>query len=124
MVWHVAQHRAGEAVAILLDRPGGTLTDTAIGNVLAVINGTLVTPPRELLLDGISLRVTFELAARIGIAWKEAAITKDDYHGLDELLLVGTGFGIAAVNRIDDHQIPWPGPVFQQLANGWKSLLD
>src|SRR5438105_694321 len=53
MVWHIAEHLAGADVAVLLDRPDGTLTETAIANILAVIDGILVTPLRNRILDGI-----------------------------------------------------------------------
>jgi branched-subunit amino acid aminotransferase/4-amino-4-deoxychorismate lyase len=121
MVWHIAQDIAGaDAVAVLLDRPDGTLTETAIANVLAVIDGVLVTPPRRLLLDGISLKIALELAERNDLPWEEREIRRADWQCAQEMLLAGTGFGIAAVSRIDDHAVPWPGPIYQRLQAAWS----
>jgi branched-subunit amino acid aminotransferase/4-amino-4-deoxychorismate lyase len=122
MVWHIAQDIAGpDAVAVLLDRPDGTLTETAIANVLAVIDGVLVTPPRRLLLDGISLKVALELAEKNGLRWEEREIRRADWQRSQEMFLAGTGFGIAGVSQIDDNAVPWPGPVCQRLQAAWEN---
>lgn len=124
MVWHVARHRAGEDVAVLLDRPGGTLTETAIAAVLVVIDGVLMTPPRGLILDSISLRVALELADSLGYPAGEGEIRRDDWLQADEILLAGTGFGIAGVCKIDDHSLRWPGPITQALMAAWRRATE
>ena len=55
MFWHIADHKAREqtgnptALAILLG-PTGALTETSIANFLAVIDGVVISPPRETVL--------------------------------------------------------------------------
>jgi len=123
MVWHIAEVLAGDAVAVLLDRPDGTLTETAIACVLAVIDGTLVTPPRGLILDSISLKVALELAADEGIKIAEREIRRGDWMQASEMMLAGTGFGIASVRRIDDHDFTLNRPVCRTLSAAWATAV-
>src|SRR5205809_1129545 len=75
--------------------PSATLAETSVANFLAVIDGVVVSPPRETVLDGISLRVTRELCGALGIAFAEAPLTLADVHRTSEALLTGTGFCLA-----------------------------
>ncbi len=123
MVWHMAQEQAGSAVAVLLDRPGGTLTETAIACVLAVIDGVLVSPPRTLILDSISLAVVLELAAAAGLVCEDREIREVDWLLAEEMLLTGTGCGLASVRQINAHTLPWNGPVFTTLWKAWENAV-
>src|SRR5438477_489748 len=80
MAWWVADHapRPPGTVAILTDRPGGTLTETSVANFLPVFGSAVTSPPREKVLDGISLRVVEELCGRLGIPWAEWDIPESD----------------------------------------------
>lgn len=134
MHWHVADHTARDAtgdpaaLAVLLD-PYGALTETSVANVLAVIDGTVVSPPTETVLDGISLRVTRELCGALGIPFAEAPVTLADVHRTSELMLTGTGFCLAGVGEYQFHTHPRrrrfdrPGPVFRRLLAAWSDLV-
>src|SRR5262245_8138825 len=134
MFWHVADHKAREktgyphALAIALG-PRSSLTETGIANFLAVMDGVVVSPPSNLVLDGISLRVTRELCQALGISFTEAPITPADAHRISEALLTGTGFCIAGVRLLfshagsEIHPFDWPGPVFRKLLAAWNDLV-
>jgi branched-chain amino acid aminotransferase len=134
MLWHVADHKARErtgnphALAVLLD-PHGSLTETGVANVLAVIEGAVVTPPRATVLDGISVRVTRDLVAALGMPFVEAAITLADVHRISEVMLTGTGFCLAGVREYHPYwgsppkHFAWPGPVFRKLLAAWSDLV-
>jgi branched-chain amino acid aminotransferase len=131
MTWHVADHKARErtgrahALAILLG-PTGALTETGVANFLAVIDDVVITPPRETALAGVSLRVTQELCAGLGLRFTEASITLADVHRISEAMLAGTGFCIAGVRSYSPLWNPspklflWPGPVFRKLLAAWS----
>lgn len=125
MAWWVADHapKPPHAVAILTDRPGGTLTETAVANFLAVVGGVVVSPPRAMVLDGISLRVTEELCDRLRLPFAEWDLPVEDVPRMSEAMLTGTGFGLAGVRQIGDHDLPWPGPVYRRLLAAWSELV-
>ena len=135
MAWWVAERAMGvvgyppHAVPLFFDRPDGTPTETAFANVLVVVDGTVVTPPRHLVLDGISLRFTQELCSDLRIPFAEAGL--DDFHppNVTEVMLVGTGFGIAGVReyfsdpKAEAVKFDWPGPIFLRLLTAWSQLV-
>jgi branched-chain amino acid aminotransferase len=131
MVWHVADYRARSrspvALAVLTDGRGA-LTETGVANVLAVIDGVVTSPPRETILDGISLRVTRELCQALGLPFAEARLPADALDRFSELILTGTGFCVAGVANVifegsRSHRLPWPGPVYRKLLAAWSDLV-
>ena len=131
MYWHVADHKARELArspdALAVSVENGALTETSIANLLAVVDGAVVSPPREEVLDGISLKVTRELCTELGLAFCEEPIRLSDLARVEELMLTGTGFGIASVSAVHSHGgeslcIPWPGPVYRKLLAAWSDL--
>jgi branched-chain amino acid aminotransferase len=110
-------------LALLYDAQTHSVTETAIGNVLIVERGTVLTPWRDTILDGISLRVVEELCESLQIPFGEGSIDLDTLRTADEAMLSGTAFSLAGVSRIDDHAIPWPGPVFTHLLNAWSERV-
>jgi branched-chain amino acid aminotransferase len=108
------------ALALLLDRPGGCLTETAIGNVLAVSGGAIRTPPRGSVLDGVSLRVVEELCGRLGLAFQETPLTLSEIQSAEEVMLCGTAFCLAGVRWLEGALLPWPGPAARQLLQSWS----
>jgi len=108
------------AMALLLDA-AGCVTETAAANFLIVRNGTLVSPPRERILGGVSLKVIGELCSRLGVPLEFRPITLEECYAADEALLTCTTFCIAGVRQLNDRAIPWPGPMLRRLADAWSA---
>lgn len=134
MLWHVADHKAREksgnptALGITINGPGGAFTETGVGHFLAVIDGTVTTPPRDTVLDGISLRMTEELCRAVGIPFAEARIPLSRPLAGSEAMLTGTGFCLAGVREMflwnpEPVRFAWPGPVFGKLLAAWSDLV-
>jgi branched-chain amino acid aminotransferase len=120
--WWVAEqeaHAADPAASALLLDADGHVTETAAANFLAVRGGTVVSPPRESVLEGVSLQVVRELCAELGIPFAERRLTPDDCLTADEALLASTPYCVAGVRRIQGVEIPWPGPVWTRLLAAW-----
>jgi branched-chain amino acid aminotransferase len=110
------------ASALLLD-PAGEVTETAAANFLLVCQGAVFTPPRQRVLNGISLRVVEELCAALRIRFEERDLKREDCLKADEAMLSSTPYCLAGVSRIDDAPIPWPGPVFGRLLRAWSQQI-
>ncbi len=121
--WHIAERAVAAkhpgAVPVVLNHDVG---DTAIGAIAAVhADGTLLLPPSELVQDSISLKVLTEMAGRSRVErfswWSDDVV---------ELLLTGTGFGVASVKTVhhgDSRTFDWPGPMYRRLTKAWSELV-
>jgi branched-subunit amino acid aminotransferase/4-amino-4-deoxychorismate lyase len=115
-----ARRIAPGAQALLLDTTGH-LTETAAANFLIVRDGTLISPTRDRILNGISLGVVEELCARLGIAMACRPIAPADALAADEAMLTSTPYCVAGVRSIDGTRLPWPGPVMQRIIATWSA---
>jgi branched-chain amino acid aminotransferase len=117
----VARQEAG-AIALLLDADGH-VTETAGANFLIVRSGTVLSPPADAILGGISLQVVRELCAELGISMEEQRLTLADCLAADEAFLTCTSFCMAGVSRFNGTPLLWPGPVFQRLLARWSASV-
>ena len=126
MHWHVADHIAkrdtGVPHALAVSANDGMIGETSIANVLAVIDGAVVSPPPGMVLAGISLKVTRELCGKLGIGFREEPIRADG--PFTELMICGTGFGLAGVRRLGDRSFVHPGPLTTRLIAAWSALTN
>jgi len=133
MYWHVADHKARQLTnnpaALALSLENDAITETSVANFLAVDDGIVYTPQQPRVLDGISLRVTRELCADLGIEVIELTVMSSWLSGVPEIMLTGTGFCLAGVREVvpehgfHTHRYEWPGPVFRKLLVAWSDLV-
>jgi branched-chain amino acid aminotransferase len=97
------------------------ITETAIGNVLAVRVGTVCTPPRGTVLDGISLRVVEGLCAGLGLPFREQPLSLAEAQSASEVMLTGTAFCLAGVRWLEGVELPHPGPITRRLLEAWSA---
>lgn len=109
----------------LLATPDGSITETSSGNFYVVKDGTIHTPPSELVLGGISRLALGELAEAEGFIWSETGITVDDIRSADEALTTSTPSCLLPVTHFNDAPIGSgkPGPVFRQLMAAWSNQV-
>lgn len=128
MHWHLADQAARQieagAMSILTDHQGH-LTETAASNLIAVIDGKLVSPPAGSVLEGVSLGVVAELAERIGRPLHRRVITPAELATASEACLSSTPTCLLPVTRfqglpLGDGQ---PGPVYRKLLSAWNNLV-
>lgn len=116
----------------------GELADTPVGSVLVVVRGGhLILPVCGTVLDSVSVGVVRELCGRVGITVPDALPIDFRYllqpdgplsSGIDEIMLAGSGFGIAGVRRVvcgerGGRDYDWPGPVYRRLAAAWSAMV-
>jgi branched-chain amino acid aminotransferase len=124
--WWLAEQQVREAdpgaSALLLDSEGH-MTETAAANLLIVREGTVLTPPRDTVLNGVSLQTVEELCAELGIPFHEQPLAVADCLAAQEAMLSSTTFCLAGVSRINGQALPWPGPVQQRLLARWSERV-
>ena len=84
----------------------GLITEGTHTNFCAVMDGTLITPPRSsVILTGITRQVVLDLCKTSGIPVREAQIEKADIPSLAECMIIGTTTEVTPVVRINDATI-------------------
>jgi len=130
MHYYLADRRATElepgARALLLDEQG-FVTEASTANILVFESSAgLISPPSAKILPGISLAVTIELAAKLGIPASQRDLTPEDLVSADEVLLGSTPLCILPVTRLNGRPIGGgkPGEVFRRLLAAWSELVS
>lgn len=113
-------HRLDPAAIALLRDETDTITETASANILVVRDGTVVSPPRDRILEGISLRVVAELCARLEIPFEERPLSVQELETADAAMLASTPYCLVGVSRCNGAALPWPGTVLPRLLAAWN----
>jgi branched-chain amino acid aminotransferase len=87
-------------------------------NVFVGIGGRLLTPP---LSSGCLAGVTRDLLLEITDATEED-IPMSDFRQADEVFVTSTGRDVQPVHRIDDRDLPAPGPLTKAAAKEFQAL--
>jgi len=109
-----ADHGAVETVMFR----DGFLTEASASNVLVVIDGAIVIPPKDnLILPGITYDATMEFAREADVPLIVRPVPKAEALGADEMWLSSSTKEVLAVTTIDGKPFAGgkPGPVFRTL---------
>jgi branched-chain amino acid aminotransferase len=108
---------AGADVALLLG-PDGAVAEAPGFNVVALVDGALVSPDANV-LPGLSCRTMFEIAGDLGIPARYGRLMPSDLARAEEIFLTATSCGLFPVTRLDGAPIGQgaPGPVTTILLN-------
>jgi D-alanine transaminase len=96
----------------------GLLTEASASNVLVVMGGTIVAPPKDhLILPGITYDAAIEFAREVGMPVEIRPITRAEALAADEMWLSSSTKEVVAITTLDG--MPFgggvPGPVFRKL---------
>lgn len=102
----------------------GKISEGASSNVFAVINGTLVTPPKgPELLPGITRDLVLELAEQQSdLPVEQRTLTEAELRSASEILITSSTRELYPVTELDGEPVGngSPGPVWQQLFSAYQ----
>lgn len=96
----------------------GNLTEASASNVLVVIRGTIVAPPKDnLILPGITYGAAYEFARDGGLPFEIRPVPKAEALAADEMWLTSSTKEVLAVTSIDGRPFAGgaPGPMFRKM---------
>ena len=126
--WWLADQQSHQmdprATSLLLDLDGN-ITECSGSNFVIVKGETIYTPKSRNILEGISLVTIRELAAELGLAWREEDLQPYDVINADEAWLTSTPYCIAPCTKINHISIGdgTPGPVYRRMMEAWSTLV-
>lgn len=118
-----ARAHHSDAIGVLADADG-TITEASTCNLAIVKAGTIISPPAESVLAGITQSVIEEIASSQNINWKKRPLSPQDLRTADEVLMMGTTTGLwfaSAVDEVDFKQKT--RPVYLQLQSEFQRIL-
>ncbi len=98
--------------------------EAATANVIAVVEGRLISPPADLgLLPGVTLDVVLELAPGLGLTVERRALARRVLLDADEAMLTSAGRGVVPLVAVDRVAIGdgTPGPIWRQLHDAYRA---
>jgi branched-subunit amino acid aminotransferase/4-amino-4-deoxychorismate lyase len=104
----------------------GFVTEASTANILVYYRDVgLVSPPKEMILPGVSAAVVEELAESLEIAFSFRSLTVDDVAAADEALLCSTSPCIWPVTRLNGRPIGngTAGEVARRVLAAWSELV-
>jgi len=96
----------------------GWLTEASSSNVLLVIAGTIIAPPKDnLILPGITYDAAFEFASDAGLPIEVRPVSRQETLDADEMWLSSSTKEVIAVTTVDGRPFGGgvPGPVFKRM---------
>ncbi len=117
--------RAGADEAIFRNEKG-YVTEAAGSNIFIVRRGVLLTPKFETgILPGVTRVVVFELAAQLGIKFREVNIKPEALFTADEAFITNSLIEIVPLTVVDGKPITDgnPGPVTRKLMAAYTRLV-
>ncbi len=124
MICTLAKHeteRMGYDDALMLDYRG-YVTEATGANIFLAVDGKLLTPIVDCVLDGITRQTAIELAQKRGIEVVETRILPEDIHKANEVFLTGTAAEITPVRQIDDVTFT-PGEICKTIMDDYDNLV-
>jgi branched-subunit amino acid aminotransferase/4-amino-4-deoxychorismate lyase len=127
LAWWTAAARVreadAEALPLFIDPERDYVRETPTSNVLAVISGEVISPPKGVVLDGISLDVAAKLCEGVGLTFSRREVERDELEHASEILVTNTTDCLVGVSRLDGKAVPFPGPVLNRLLAAWSDLV-
>ncbi len=96
----------------------GNLTEASASNVLVVIRGVIVAPPKgNLILPGITYGAAYEFAREAGLPFEIRSVSRAEVLVADEMWLSSSTKEVIAVTTMDGRPFAsgTPGPVFRKM---------
>ena len=116
-----ADHNAVETVMFR----DGFLTEASASNVLVVIDGTIVVPPKDhLILPGITYDATIEFARAAGIPLTMRPVPREEAMSANEMWLSSSTKEVIAITTVDGKPFAGgrPGPVFRRMWDVFQTM--
>jgi branched-chain amino acid aminotransferase len=124
--WWIARediHRFNPQADPLFQDEQGHVLETTTANLLAVFDGVVTGPPRNRILNGISLDFVEKLCSLTGIPVVEREIGLDELQAASEVMVTNSTLCIAWVSRLNEYLWRQPGSLFQQLTGEWEKAV-
>lgn len=107
---------------LLVDK-GGYITEGSKSNVFFIKENSLLTPPINKVLPGITRKYVFQICNKLNIRLIEKDISINDLRSYDSVFLSGTSAKILPVKRINDILFKVKGELLIQIIKSYENII-
>jgi len=124
MTAKVHARAAGYDEIVLVDEDGHLAEGPTTNLFMVDADGSLLTPPSEKVLHGVTRAAVIELAKAEGISVREAQIKPEDLLNAAEAFLTGTTAGVWPIESVDGRSLGpvCPGPISTRLRDRFRRV--
>lgn len=109
---------------VLLVDHDGFITEGSRSNVFFIKDGSLITPPAGMVLEGITRKQIIQLTAENDIPLKEEKVHHQTLNNLDGLFISGTSRRVLPVQRVNDLEFPVTDPIISKLQQLFEQKVN
>jgi len=109
--------------ALLLDSQG-SLPEASKSNIFGIRNNTVITPPDELVLPGITRKYVLKACRELGIKVLKRKILLEELEELDGLFLTGTSIQVLPVCQVNELELQVENTNMLKIMNQYISTIN
>jgi branched-subunit amino acid aminotransferase/4-amino-4-deoxychorismate lyase len=110
--------------AVLVD-PNGIAVEGTRTNLFGIIGKTIVSPPRERILDGVTRKYVLRIAEKNGFLYEEKEFTVPELLKMDSAFLTSTSSKILPIRSIDGNAFKQPvSGALKELMKAFDDFLE
>ena len=113
-----------EVYEILLVNDEGLITEGSQTNFFMIRGSTIITPPKNLILPGVTRKYVFRICKENNIEVKEEAFKISDLFKTQTAFITGTSPKILPVSEIDGKKFLVKNHILQKLISGYDTIID
>jgi len=108
---------------VLLVNNDGFVTEGSRSNVFFLKNESIITPPINMVLGGITRQVVIELAQKVNIPIIESPVKINEINKFDGALITGTSPGLLPISKIDDICFDVKSVLLNKLTAAYEAVI-
>jgi len=108
---------------VLLVNSKDEITEGSRSNVFFISGSSLITPPLDEVLPGVTRYQVLKIAQQIGISVEEVVVKTSDIARFESAFITGTSPMLLPISRLDNHSFNPQHPVFNLLLEGYKQKV-
>ncbi len=114
----------GKAFEALLTDSEGSVPEASKANVFAIRDNTIITPPDNLILPGITRKYVLRICSETGIPVVMRRILLEELKDLAGLFLTGTSLHVLPVRQVDNTGLPAGNPLVRKIMNQFENHIQ
>ena len=100
------------------------MPEASKSNVFAIINNTVITPPDDLVLPGITRKYVLEVCREMGIPVRMRAIQLEEIEKVDGLFLTGTSIHVLPVCQVNDTRLSVENEIMRKIMIQFQKIIN